>query len=131
MMTKIWTMSTARWWPGLDEEDADLVRHPDGEQDGDDDNGLAGEEVFGALADEEADIHGALDDDDVGEGEGKRKRIPTMVRTIHSGTASPTSVLRMMAMKRSTKNGARPMEVPMIEDAKAAASVAGERRGVW
>lgn len=39
-----------------------------------DEDGAAGEEVLGALAEEEADVHGTLDDDDVGEGEGKEEK---------------------------------------------------------
>ena len=97
---------------GLAEEKADRGRQPDGEQMRMMHDGLAGEEVFGALADENADVHGALDDDDVGEGEGKEEEDSRTVRTIHSGMASPTSVLRTRAMKRSRKKGVRPTEVP-------------------
>ena len=44
---------------------------PKCKQDADDGDGLASEEVSGALADEDADIHCALDDDDVCEGDGE------------------------------------------------------------
>ena len=54
---------------GAAEEKAEVVGHPGGQQDGDDDERTAGEEVFGALADEDAEIQSPLDDDDVGKRE--------------------------------------------------------------
>jgi hypothetical protein len=47
--------------------------HPDCEDCADDADGAAGEGVLGSLADEDAEIHGTLDDDDVCQRERKEK----------------------------------------------------------
>ena len=46
---------------------------PDGEKDPDNVDGLAGESVARALPDEEANVDGTVDDDDIGEGQGKEE----------------------------------------------------------
>ena len=59
---------------GVVDEPDDGGDQPGDEREADDPDGLACKGVSGALADENADVHGALDDDHVGEGEGEEEK---------------------------------------------------------
>jgi hypothetical protein len=66
------------------------------------------------LADEDADVHGSLDDDDVGEGEGKteEKGEDRELEPPRNAEAEVSTVAVEMTSK--TRSGVRPMLLPML-----------------